>query len=232
LSSSDAPIRGKDIGNAFDTPWTGSNSNLKLCAEPWIDPTAIVRDSALGAWTMVGPGATVMESSLGDYSYLMEESSITYAAVGKFCNIASHACINPGNHPLWRASLHHFTYRSKSYGLAEEDDHAFFRWRRAHRVVLGHDVWIGHGAVVLPGVKIGTGAAVGAGAVVSRDVEAYTVVAGVPAEPLRRRFDQETIEAMMRIAWWDWSHDELKASLEDFRRLSGEEFARKYDTDR
>jgi UDP-3-O-[3-hydroxymyristoyl] glucosamine N-acyltransferase len=110
LSSSDALIRGKDIGNAFDTPRIGPNSDLKLGEDPWIDPTAIVKDSSLGAWTLVGPGAMVMESSLGDYSYLMEDSSITYAAIGKFCNIASHACINPGNHPLWRASLHHFIY--------------------------------------------------------------------------------------------------------------------------
>lgn len=171
----------------------------------------------------------IVESTLGDYSYLMEESSATYTAIGKFCNIASHACLNPGNHPLWRASLHHFTYRSRSYDLSLEDDHDFFRWRRAHRVVLGHDVWIGHGAVVLPGVKIGTGAAVGAGAVVTRDVEPYTVIAGVPAEPIRRRFDQETIDAMMRIEWWNWSHEELKARLDDFRRLSGEEFAKKYE---
>jgi serine acetyltransferase len=83
--------------------------------------------------------------------------------------------------------------------------------------------------VVLPGVKIETGAAVGAGAVVSRDVEPYTVVAGIPAKPIRRRFDQETIDAMMRIEWWNWSHEELKARLDDFRRLSGEEFAGKYD---
>jgi phosphonate metabolism protein (transferase hexapeptide repeat family) len=228
LSVSDTFSKGYRIENAFDSPWTGPGSDLTLSEEPWIDPTAIVKGSSLGAWTLVGPGAMIVESTLGDYSYLMEESSATYAAIGKFCNIASHVCLNPGNHPLWRASLHHFTYRSKSYNLASEDDHAFFRWRRAHRVVLGHDVWIGHGAVVLPGVSIGTGAVVGAGAVVSRDVEPYTVVAGVPAQPIRRRFDQETIEAMMRIAWWDWSHEELRFRLDDFRRLSGEEFARKY----
>ena len=95
--------------------------------------------------------------------------------------------INPGNHPLWRAALHHFTYRSRSYDLHPEDDREFFDWRRAHPVVLGDDVWIGHGAILLPGVKIGTGAVVGAGAVVTKDVPPFTIVAGVPAKTLRRR---------------------------------------------
>src|SRR5215471_19777295 len=150
-----------------------------LSEQPRIDPTAHVRQSALGAWTSVGPRTSMAETVFGDYSYVVNDSSIIYSEIGKFCSIAAHTRINPGNHPLERAALHHFTYRSRSYQLGEEDDQDFFDWRRAHKVVIGHDVWIGHGAIVLPGRRIGTGAAVGAGAVVSHDVPDFAIVAGV-----------------------------------------------------
>src|SRR5262245_52211633 len=135
-----------------------------LSEEPRIDPTAHVRQSKLGAWTSVGARTTIAETSFGDYSYVVNDSSIIYADIGKFCSIAAHTRINPGNHPLERAALHHFTYRSLSYQLGPADDEAFFEWRRRHQVAMGNDVWIGHGAVILPGVTLGDGAAVGGGA--------------------------------------------------------------------
>ena len=199
-----------------------------LSEQPRIDPTAHVRQSTLGAWTSVGPRTSMAETVFGDYSYVVNDSSIIYSEIGKFCSIAAHTRINPGNHPMERPALHHFTYRSLSYQLGADDDAAFFDWRRAHKVTMGHDVWIGHGAVILPGVTIGTGAAVGAGAVVSKDVPAYAVVAGVPARTIRFRFDEDTQEALLRIAWWDWSRDQLSAALPDFRNLGIQDFVRKY----
>lgn len=198
-------------------------------AEPRIDPTAKVRETALGAWTAVGARTQIQETVLGDYSYASNDCDIIYSQIGKFCSIAGHVRINPGNHPLWRAALHHFTCRSRSYDLHPEYDHEFFNWRRAQPVVLGDDVWIGHGAILLPGVKIGTGAVVGAGAVVTKDVRPFTIVAGVPAKTLRRRVPPEIEEAFMRIRWWDWPHEKLADALEDFRKLDAGEFAAKYD---
>jgi len=199
-----------------------------LSEEPAIHPTAHVRESRLGAWTAVGARTTIAESTMGDYSYVVNDSSIIYSEIGKFCSIAAHTRINPGNHPLERVALHHFTYRSKSYQLGPEDDRAFFDWRRAHKVVLGHDVWIGHGAVLLPGVSVGTGAAIGAGAVVSKDVPPFAIAVGVPAKVLRFRFPQAIQEKLLELAWWDWSREQLAGALEDFRHMSVEEFVEKH----
>lgn len=195
-----------------------------LSEEPRIDPTAVVHDSHLGIWTAVGARTSLLETTMGDYSYVVNDSSIIYSEIGKFCSIAAHTRLNPGNHPLERAALHHFSYRSLSYGLGEDDDAEFFAWRRAHQVVLGHDVWIGHGVTVLPGVTIGTGAAIGAGAVVSRDIPPFAIAVGVPARVLRFRFEPEIQEALLALAWWDWPREKLTATLQDFRKLSITEF--------
>jgi phosphonate metabolism protein (transferase hexapeptide repeat family) len=199
----------------------------RLCVTPTVDPTATVRDSRLGAFTEVGARTRIVESTLDDYSYVVHDADIIYAEIGKFCSIAASVRINPGNHPLERAALHHFTYRSRQFDLGE-DDPAFFDWRRRHKVVIGHDVWIGHAATVLPGVTVGTGAAIGAGAVVSRDVAPFTVVAGVPARPIRERFPRAVQDGLLGLAWWHWPHDRLEGALADFRRLDAAGFVTKY----
>jgi hypothetical protein len=166
---------------------------------------------------------------MGDYSYVVNDGEVAYAAIGKFCSIASHVRLNPGNHPMWRASQAHFTYRASAYWPEqEEDEAAFFDWRRSAPVALGHDVWIGHGAVVLPGRRVGTGAAVGAGAVVTRDVPPYAVAVGNPARVVRPRFAPPVAERLLALAWWDWDHERLRLALPDFRSLSVEAFLEKH----
>ncbi|KZB59173.1 chloramphenicol acetyltransferase [Thalassospira sp. MCCC 1A02491] len=203
---------------------------MKALSEyPTIDATATVVDCEMGVWTEVGPRTSMRETKMGDYSYVVNDSEIIYSDIGKFVNIAAHTRINPGQHPMDRASMHHFQYRSSAYELGD-DDPAFFDWRREKRVTLHHDVWIGHGAIVQGGVTIGIGSVVGSGAVVTKDVPPYTIVTGIPASPLRPRFEADIIDALLRIQWWDWSHDMLRERLVDFRSLPVRDFCLKYDT--
>ena len=200
----------------------------KLSPEPTIDPTAIVTASVFGRYTEVGARSRVTETTFGDYSYVVQDAEIIYTTIGKFCSIAAHTRINPGNHPMERITQAHFTYRASAYFDGEEDDLDFFSWRRDHAVTIGHDVWIGHGAIVLAGRAIGAGAVVAGGAVVTKDVAPYTIVAGNPARPIRRRFGEAVAERIERLAWWDWEHEALRAALPDFRSLGVEDFLAKY----
>lgn len=201
----------------------------KLLGEaPSIHPTATVRESTFGPYTEVGARTAIAETQFGDYSYIVHDGSIIYATVGKFCSIAAFVRINPGNHAHWRASQHHYTYRSRQFGFDIGDDLEFFQWRRDHHVTIGNDVWIGHGAVIMPGVTIGHGAIVGSSAVVTKDVEPYTVVAGVPAKPIKRRHPEALAEKLIALAWWDWDHAKLGETLPDMRALSAEAFVEKY----
>lgn len=199
----------------------------KLGLAPVIDPTANVRDAVLGRYTEIGARTVFAESTLGDYSYVVNDSNIIYTTIGKFCSIAAHTRINPGNHPMQRASQAHFTYRASAYFEDAEDEAAFFDWRRSTPVTIGHDVWIGHGAIVLAGRSIGTGAVVAGGAVVTKDVPDYTIVAGNPARIIRRRFPEEIAGRLKALAWWDWEHAQLRIALDDFRALSVEAFLEK-----
>jgi phosphonate metabolism protein (transferase hexapeptide repeat family) len=201
----------------------------KLGLEPLIDPTAKVRQATLGRYTEIGARTSFAESSLGDYSYVVNDADVIYTTIGKFCSIAAHTRINPGNHPMQRASQSHFTYRASAYFDDAQDDADFFAWRRSTPVTIGHDVWIGHGAIILPGRTIGTGAVVAGGAVVTKDVPDYTIVAGNPARIIRRRFPEEIAERLQALAWWDWEHAALRAALADFQALSVEAFLERYE---
>ena len=186
-------------------------SHPPLSEEPSIHPSSSVVKSFAGAWTSIGPTNKIVESSFGDYTYTMDDVTVNYTEIGKFTSIASHVSINPVQHPMERVTQHHLTYRRIGYGFAATDDEALFDWRRNHRVTIGHDVWIGHGAIVMKGVKIGSGAVVASGAIVTKDVEPYTIVAGVTAKSIKRRFSQEVADKLLEIAWWDWPRDELEA---------------------
>lgn len=202
----------------------------KLSTAPVVDPTAELTRTTLGAYTEVGERTKLLEVELGDYSYVVNDSDIAYATIGQFTSIAAMTRINPGNHPMHRATQSHFTYRASAYFPDAADETEFFGWRRSFHVAIGHDVWIGHGAIVLPGRSIGTGAVIGAGAVVTKDIPPYMIAVGNPARVLRPRFPAAVAERMMRLAWWDWPHQRLGQALSDFRALSAEAFLDKYES--
>jgi len=187
----------------------------KLSEEPYIHESCSLRKVYLGAYTALGAHTRMNEVRFGDYSYTAGNVSIAYSEVGKFASIANSVRINPGNHPQWRVTQHHCTYRRIQYGFDTVEDEAFFQWRRDHACAIGHDVWIGHGALIMPGIRVGSGAIVGAGAVVTKDVAPYTIVVGVPAVRIKARFPAAIAQALQEIAWWNWDRETLEARFDE-----------------
>lgn len=196
---------------------------------PLIHELAKIRNSKFGKYVEIDERTRVTDSDIGDYSYILHDSEVIYSTIGKYCAIAPFTRINPGNHPYWRAAISNITYRSEMYDLGENDQE-FFEWRKKQIVNIGHDVWIGQDVLVMPGVKVGTGAIIGGGAVVTKDVPNYTIVAGVPAKQIKRRFTEKVEESLFRISWWNWEHEKIKEAMPDFRKDDISDFCNKYDS--
>lgn len=132
--------------------------------------------------------------------------------IGKFCSIACGArfLMASANHAMASLSTYVFPIFYEEWG---HDMAVTEAWDRRGDIVVGNDVWIGYEAVVLSGVTIGDGAVIGARSLVTKDVPPYTIVGGVPARPIRRRFDQETIEELLELRWWNWPPERLSANL-------------------
>ena len=133
--------------------------------------------------------------------------------IGKFCSIACGArfLFNSANHRLDSLSTYPFPIFFEEWDLARE--HIATAWDNKGDIRVGNDVWIGYEAVLLAGVTVGDGAIIGARAVVTKDVEPYSIVGGVPAKPIRKRFDEATIKALLALRWWDWPRERIARNL-------------------
>ncbi len=200
----------------------------KLFSRPLIHESSTVIDSRFGEYTEVEAGCFCNEITLGDYSYLSSSVRAIWCDIGKFSSIASHCVINPGNHPYQRVTQSHCTYRCRQYGFADQDDDAFFEWRRQDTVTIGHDVWLGHGVYVMPGATIADGAVVAAGSVVTRNrpVGPYEIAAGSPAKPFKKRFSNRIIGRLLEIRFWDWPREKLERGFKDLYDVDA--FVEKY----
>lgn len=137
--------------------------------------------------------------------------------IGKFCSIACGAkfLFNSGNHALGSLSTYTFPIFFEEWDLPVDDIPR--AWDNKGDIVIGNDVWIGYEAVVMAGVTVGDGAIIGARAVVTKDVPPYTIVGGVPAKPIRKRFDEETVQRLLTLKWWDWPAEKIRRHLEDIQ---------------
>ena len=133
--------------------------------------------------------------------------------IGKFCSIACGAkfLFNSANHTLSSLSTYPFPLFFEEWGLEKKD--VTNAWDNKGDIIIGNDVWIGYEAVILAGVTIGDGAIIGTRAVVTKDVPPYTIVGGVPAKPIKKRFSEETISALLEIQWWNWSETRIAENI-------------------
>ncbi|WP_420962724.1 DapH/DapD/GlmU-related protein [Brucella sp. IR073] len=187
--------------------------------EPRIHPTAQLKGVKLGRYADIGERVILRDVTVGDFSYFERNGEGIYADIGRFCSIAANVRINALEHPMERLTTHKLSYRPNEYFRYLGLDGEFRARRQARRVTIGHDVWIGHGAVIMPGVSIGHGAVVGANAVVTRDVAAYTIVAGSPARLIRPRFDEAIAAKLLALCWWDWPVEKLYEAVPDMQKL-------------
>lgn len=133
--------------------------------------------------------------------------------IGKFCSIACGArfLFNSANHTLRSLSNYTFPifYEAWGHGISPAE-----AWENKGDIVIGNDVWIGYDAVILAGVTVGDGAVIGARAMVTKDVPPYTIVGGVPARPIRKRFPDETVKVLLRLRWWDWPLEQIAEGMQ------------------
>ena len=161
---------------------------------------------------------------VGDYTYYDDhqdvynfEKNVLYLfdfideklIIGKFCQLATGVrfIMNGSNHHMDGISTYPFKVMGKSWQDAPMNPP--FKGN----TVIGNDVWIGNSATIMQGIKIGDGAIIGTNALVTKDVAPYTIVGGNPAQEIRKRFDQEAIEFLLELAWWNWPIDKISSNL-------------------
>ena len=161
----------------------------------------------------IGDGCTVADTVMGKYSYIGDNTNISCATVGSFTSISSYCGIGGGGHPTdWVSTSPVFNkHRSILRVNFSDNDYNPFK-----ETVIGNDVWIGTHCLIKSGVTIAEGAVVGMGSVVTKNVGPYEIWAGNPAKLIRKRFDDETIDKLLKLQWWNWDEAKIKKYADNF----------------
>ena len=203
-------------------PRTGDRQTVYL--------NAVVKDPniSVGAYTMYNDfvnDPVDFEKNNVLYHYPINGDRLV---IGRFCSIACGAkfVFTSANHTMTSLSTYPFPLFFEEWGTPISE--VAESWDNKGDIVIGNDVWIGYEAVIMSGVKIGDGAIIGTRAVVTKDVEPYTIVGGIPAKSIRKRYSQDIITQLEAVRWWDLPHDQLKQLIPAIRSGSPEALLRAY----
>lgn len=178
-----------------------------------IDSSSIIYNSDLGCNVFIGRETQMIDSSIDDFSYINSDSIIKNCKIGKFCSIGMGVKISLGKHPVNFISTHPVFYSNNKPFETFADNNYFTEFES---VQIGNDVWIGDDVFIPGGVIIGDGAVIAAKSVVTKDVEPYAIVGGIPAKLIKYRFSQSEISKLLEIKWWERDKEWLKMNFEKF----------------
>jgi acetyltransferase-like isoleucine patch superfamily enzyme len=175
----------------------------------------------------VGIDSEVSASQVGRSTYIASNSSIQCAKIGRFCAIGDNVRICLGNHPSKTiVSIHPCFYSTYGQGSPEYlnrqifEQHKYIDYEKKYVVEIGNDVWIGNNVNIMDGITIGDGAIIGLGAVVTRDVDPYSIVTGIPARHLRYRFDEKQMQFLLKFRWWNKDEEWIKKNSHLFSDIN------------
>lgn len=153
----------------------------------------------------------IRDTTIGKGSYTGTNTIIKKTDIGRYCCIAWNVSIGGKNHNYRHTSLYTDYWFGRTFGIDTENT------TEDYRTTIGNDVWIAAGVNIIEGVTIGDGCVIGAGSVITHDIEPYSIVAGVPGKMIKKRFDDETIEKLEALQWWNWEEDKIRENI-DFLR--------------
>jgi chloramphenicol O-acetyltransferase type B len=165
-----------------------------------------IHESEIDKTSKVESGSTVVRSQFGRHSYCGYDCLLVNCNVGSFCSIANRVFVGISGHPMDFVSTSPVFLSHKDSVKKKYAHHQYANEQTTH---IGNDVWIGEGVYIKAGITIGHGSVVGMGSVVTKDVSPYSIVVGNPASPIRNRFEQDVIDKLLLLKWWEWPDDKL-----------------------
>lgn len=166
-----------------------------------------IKNSKIHSSSVVFSGCHIVDSVIDRYSYCSYDCQIVSCDIGAFCSISDHVYIGGAEHPMDWVSTSPVFQKVKHSGPTKR--FAKYDLPPVKRTRIGSDVWIGHAATIKQGVTIGHGAVIGSNAMVTKDVPPYAIVGGNPSKVIRYRFDDKTIEKLLKSEWWEWPEEKI-----------------------
>jgi acetyltransferase-like isoleucine patch superfamily enzyme len=198
------------------------NNNVKIGKNCMLD-----KNTYYEGYNTLQDNVRIGRSYLGRGTYIANGSVIRYAKIGRFCSIGGNVRTGLGQHPTtgFVSTSPSFFSINKQNGLSfvkEQlfEEHRYVDQEKKYFCEIGNDVWVGNNVMIMDGVTIGDGAIIAGGAIVTNDVLPYTIVGGIPAKPIKKRFSDEQIQELLQIKWWDWDVKKLQNSAENFKDIT------------